>query len=181
MCVGFVQSLAAHISWLSTNTPWVLELLSASLLEARLSWACFLCLCCLSQWPCQAHVLSPQVYFQAGFSLALEQKYLLLNSPPPPTQHACCPPWLMVHSPSPPAAQPSTWGHPDLLMFSFMTLSSPPFFFFVFLGPLSWHMGHMEVSRLGVKLELQPMTYTTAKAMLDLSHICELHHSSWQC
>ena len=38
----------------------------------------------------------------------------------------------------------------------------------------------MEVPRLGVKFELQLPAYTTASAMPDLSHICELHHSSWQ-
>ena len=51
------------------------------------------------------------------------------------------------------------------------------FFFlsFSFLGP---HPQHMEVPRLRVESEL---TYTTATAMPDLSHVCELHHSSWQC
>ena len=38
----------------------------------------------------------------------------------------------------------------------------------------------MEVSRLRVKLELQLPAYTTATAMQDLSHICDLHHSSRQ-
>ena len=38
----------------------------------------------------------------------------------------------------------------------------------------------MEVPRLGVELELQPLAYTTNTAMLDLSHIGSLHHSSWQ-
>ena len=38
----------------------------------------------------------------------------------------------------------------------------------------------MEVPRPGVKLELQPLAYTTATAMPDLSHICDLHHSLWQ-
>ena len=51
------------------------------------------------------------------------------------------------------------------------------FVFFVFLGP---HLQHMEVPRLEVKLELQPLAYTTAIATWDLSHICNLHHSSWQ-
>ena len=51
---------------------------------------------------------------------------------------------------------------------------SPFFFFFVILGP------YMEVPRLGVKLELQLLAYTTDKAMLDPSHICDLHHSSGQ-
>ena len=40
---------------------------------------------------------------------------------------------------------------------------------------------HMEVPRLGVKLELQLLAYTTAIAMPDPSHICDLRHSSWQC
>ena len=39
----------------------------------------------------------------------------------------------------------------------------------------------MEVPRLGVKLELQLSAYTTASATKDLSHICDLHHSSQQC
>ena len=42
-------------------------------------------------------------------------------------------------------------------------------------------MQHMEVPRLGVELELQLLHYVTATAMLDLSHIWDLHHSSWQC
>jgi len=49
------------------------------------------------------------------------------------------------------------------------------FFFFVFLGQHPWHK---EVPRLEVKLELP--VYTTATAMQDLSHICNLHHSSQQ-
>ena len=50
-------------------------------------------------------------------------------------------------------------------------------FFFFFLGP---HLWHMEVSRLGVKSELQMPAYTTATKMLDLSHVCNLQHSSQQ-
>jgi len=54
------------------------------------------------------------------------------------------------------------------------------FFFlpFVFLGLYPWHI---EVPRLGVKLKLQLLTYTTATAMWSLSYICKLHHSSQQC
>ena len=38
----------------------------------------------------------------------------------------------------------------------------------------------MEVTKLGVELELelQVPDYTTATAMSDLSHICDLYHSS---
>ena len=38
----------------------------------------------------------------------------------------------------------------------------------------------MEVSRLGVKVEQQLLAYTTATATPDLSHVCNLHHNSWQ-
>ena len=38
----------------------------------------------------------------------------------------------------------------------------------------------MEVSRLGVELELQLPAYATATATRDLSRVCNLHHSSWQ-
>ena len=42
-------------------------------------------------------------------------------------------------------------------------------------------MWHMEVSKLGVKLELQLPAYTTATAMPDPSRVCSLHCSSQQC
>ena len=48
---------------------------------------------------------------------------------------------------------------------------------FLFLG---LYPRHMEVPRLGVKLELQLLAYTTATATPDLSHICDPYHSSWQ-
>ena len=35
-------------------------------------------------------------------------------------------------------------------------------------------------SQARVELELQLLTYTIAIAMQDLSHIYDLHHSSWQ-
>ena len=38
----------------------------------------------------------------------------------------------------------------------------------------------MEVSRLGVQLELQLQVYTTATASQDPSLVCNLHHSSLQ-
>ena len=34
--------------------------------------------------------------------------------------------------------------------------------------------------RLGVKLELQLLAYTTVIAMSDPSQVCYLHHRSWQ-
>ena len=48
---------------------------------------------------------------------------------------------------------------------------------FWFLGLYLWHI---EVPGLGAELELQLLAYTTATAMRDLSHICDLHHSSQQ-
>ena len=64
------------------------------------------------------------------------------------------------------------WILPNLFFFWFF------FFFFAFLGLHPWHM---EVPRLGFQLELQLLAYATATAISDLSHICDLHHSSWQC
>ena len=49
--------------------------------------------------------------------------------------------------------------------------------FFCFLG---LHPQHMKVLRLGVESELQLLAYTTDIAT-DLSRVCDLHHSSWQC
>ena len=52
------------------------------------------------------------------------------------------------------------------------------FYLFILLfRPAPWHV---EVPRLGVELELQLLAYTTATAMQDLSHLCDLHHSSRQ-
>ena len=42
------------------------------------------------------------------------------------------------------------------------------YFIFCFLG---LHLWHMEVPRLGVKLELQLLAYATATAMQDLSSV----------
>ena len=51
-------------------------------------------------------------------------------------------------------------------------------FYFYFLGPQS---RHTEVPRLGVESELKLPAYATATATSDLSHVCDLHHSSHQC
>ena len=52
------------------------------------------------------------------------------------------------------------------------------FFLFCFLVP---RLPHMEVPRLGVELQLQPPAHTTATAMQDLGHVCDLHHGSQPC
>ena len=49
-------------------------------------------------------------------------------------------------------------------------------YLFFFLGP---HMQHMEVPRLRVELDLQLLATDTVTR--DLSCICDLYHSSWQC
>ena len=51
-------------------------------------------------------------------------------------------------------------------------------FFFFFFGSLGPHPQPMEISRLGVKSELQLPASTTATATLDPSCVCDLHHRS---
>ena len=48
---------------------------------------------------------------------------------------------------------------------------------FVSLRP---HLGHREVPRLWVQWELELLAYTKATSKSDASHVCELHHNSWQ-
>ena len=56
------------------------------------------------------------------------------------------------------------------------------FLFFVLLFVfLVLHLRHMEIPRLRVQSELRLPAYTTATATWDLSHICDLHRSSWKC
>ena len=52
--------------------------------------------------------------------------------------------------------------------------------FFSSFCPLGLHPRHMEVPRLGACSKLQPPAYATATATQDLSHVCDLHHSSRQ-
>ena len=49
-------------------------------------------------------------------------------------------------------------------------------YLFSFLGQ---HLWHIDIPRLGVESELQPLAYTTATQ--DPSHVYDLHHSSRQC
>ena len=62
---------------------------------------------------------------------------------------------------------------------SFVKRHNKSFFSFLFCFP-GPHLWHMEVLGLGVKSELQLPAYTTARSMRDLSHICDLLHSSQQ-
>ena len=60
--------------------------------------------------------------------------------------------------------------------------AQPAFLFFFFFSCfLGLHPQHMEVPRLQVESEIQLLTYTRATATCDLSHICDLHHSSQCC
>ena len=54
------------------------------------------------------------------------------------------------------------------------------FSFFVFLPFFGLLPRHVDVPRLGVELELQPPAYARATETSNPSHICDLHHSSWQ-
>ena len=47
-------------------------------------------------------------------------------------------------------------------------------YFILFFSLLRSHQWYMEVPRLGVTSELQLLAYTTATAMPDLSHVCDL-------
>ena len=51
--------------------------------------------------------------------------------------------------------------------------------FFSFLFRAS--TAHMEIPKLGLKLELQLLAYAMATATPDPSRNCDLHRSSWQC
>ena len=65
---------------------------------------------------------------------------------------------------------------------SSLTFNMLPYYFLyilIFFSPfLVLHLQHMEVPRLGIKLELQLPAYTKATATWDLSQVCNLHHSA---
>ena len=54
------------------------------------------------------------------------------------------------------------------------------FFSFLFFGG-GLHLQQMDVPRLGIELALQLLAYTAATATADLSDICNVHCSLWQC
>ena len=66
-----------------------------------------------------------------------------------------------------------------LVTVQYFPVQSLPDFYFYFVVFLGLHMRHTEVPRLGVKLELQLLAYTTATATQDPSCFCDLHPSSW--
>ena len=60
------------------------------------------------------------------------------------------------------------------------TIQACGLFIYLFISFLGPHLQHMEVPRLGVELELQPLAYTTTIAKWNPSLIWDLHHSSPQ-
>ena len=54
------------------------------------------------------------------------------------------------------------------------------FFFFFFFFCLLSCVFRAAYTACGVELELRLLAYTAATAMQDLSHVCDIHHSSWQ-
>ena len=46
---------------------------------------------------------------------------------------------------------------------------------------LGLHLRHVDVPGLGAELELELLAHATATASQDLSHVCDLHYTSWQC
>ena len=62
---------------------------------------------------------------------------------------------------------------------SILETFSPPHQFFI-ICVLGRHLQHREVPRPGVESERQLPAYTTATAMQDPSHVCDLHHNSRQ-
>ena len=63
----------------------------------------------------------------------------------------------------------------------FLSSSLLPFLAPIAYVEISGIWGQIEIHfRLGVKLELQLLAYTTATAAPDPSHVCDLHHVSQQ-
>ena len=54
------------------------------------------------------------------------------------------------------------------------------FFFFFFVSSRATPAAHGG-SEARVQLELELLAYTRATATWNLSRVCDLHHSSWQC
>ena len=70
------------------------------------------------------------------------------------------------------------WSFYNLL--GFLSLALILFYFCCCCLFLGLYLLHMEVPRLGIKSELQPLAYTTATATPDPRHVFDLHHSSGQ-
>ena len=73
-----------------------------------------------------------------------------------------------------------SWSHCSPIRYIYIYTHTHIYIYIYILWPDLWHM---QVPGLGVEseLELQLLAYTTATATPDLSHICDLRHSSRQC
>ena len=87
---------------------------------------------------------------------------------------------LLAQTLNPPHSLPSLSWQPQVCFCE--SVSDFVFFLgFLFVCFAFWGcMQHMQVPRLGVELELELLAYATA-TLPDLSHVCDLHKSSWQC
>ena len=65
--------------------------------------------------------------------------------------------------------------------FNLYCLISSVILFLLFFGGGELHLWPMKVPGPGVESELQLLAYTTTTATQDLSHVCDLYHSSQQC
>ena len=73
----------------------------------------------------------------------------------------------------------TNWNY-DLISGLLINLLCWRSFCYVLFCILRLHLWHMEILKLGVESELQLLAYTTATAMQDPSHVCDLHHSLQQ-
>ena len=55
------------------------------------------------------------------------------------------------------------------------------YLFIIYYFFIGLHLRHVEILRLGVTSELQPLVYATTTATWAPSRVCNLYHSSWQC
>ena len=60
---------------------------------------------------------------------------------------------------------------------SFVSVDSLEFFFFLFRATPAAHGGFQARSQI----RSAAAAYVIATAIPDLSHVCNLHHSPWQC
>ena len=133
---------------------WVRSLAFLSGLRIQCCWN----LCCRSQ-------ILPQIWRGCGISWQLQLQF----SSYPGNLHIATSMALKT-------GKCSQIGEAMMNKKSSFVLPDLIFFFFCFLGP---HIQHMKVPRLGVKLDLQLLTYTTAVATQDLSPTCDLYHTGY--
>ena len=89
-----------------------------------------------------------------------------------------CPGWAGREPRSPPDTKVPTGLMSKYTSTNHSFLFFLNYYFFIFFSFLGLHPQHMEVSRLQVESDLQLPAYTTAMAIPDPRHICNLH-CSW--